>query len=178
MNIGNIFLSFHLKQSIKLRKMWYNSSLKIFLAHICSYSLQASLFPSHCLCSPLHFHSHKHKQGHWMYFSFWSSSLECYFSSNHVLLALLPVSVFSISLSNSPFLLRLSEHSSFSFFFFKNCTHGIWRFLGWGWIRAAADSLHHSHSNADLGRICDPTPQLMATPDPLILWLNPCPHGY
>ena len=50
------------------------------------------------------------------------------------------------------------------------------------WIRAAAASLHHSHSNARSKLHGQPTPQLTAMPGP---WpteqgqgLNPHPHGY
>ena len=35
-----------------------------------------------------------------------------------------------------------------SFYHFLGCSHGIWKFPGWGLIRAVAAGLHHSHSNA------------------------------
>ena len=52
-----------------------------------------------------------------------------------------------------------------------------------GWMRAAASSLCHSHSNAGSEPRLRPTPQLMATtPDPQPTeqrqGLNPYPHGY
>ena len=37
-----------------------------------------------------------------------------------------------------------------------------------GQIRAAAAGLHHSHSNAGSEPYLQPTPQLMATPDPTL----------
>ena len=43
------------------------------------------------------------------------------------------------------------------------------RLLGRGRIGAIAAGLHHSHSNAKLEPHLQPTPQLVATPDPWIL---------
>ena len=51
-----------------------------------------------------------------------------------------------------------------------------------GLIRAIAAGLHHSHSNARSKPRLQPTPQLMATPDPQPTergqGLNSHPHGY
>ena len=48
-----------------------------------------------------------------------------------------------------------------------------------GWIRAVSASLYHSHSNARWEPCLCPTPQLMATLDPLTRWarlgINPTP---
>ena len=49
-----------------------------------------------------------------------------------------------------------------------------------GWIGAVAAGLHHSHSNAKSELHLQPTPQLMAMPDPYTeqgQGLNLCPHG-
>ena len=43
-------------------------------------------------------------------------------------------------------------------------------FQAGGWIGAAAAGLHHSHSNTRSKPHLWPTPQLMATPDPLSHW--------
>ena len=40
-----------------------------------------------------------------------------------------------------------------SFCHFLGCSCGIWRFPGWGWIRAASTGLCHSHSNAGPSRV-------------------------
>ena len=54
----------------------------------------------------------------------------------------------------------------FFLFFFYNHARSIWKFSGLrGRIRAAAASLHHSHSNTGSESHLQPTPQLMAMPD-------------
>lgn len=45
-------------------------------------------------------------------------------------------------ISSVPFLI-----SFFFFFLYLALTQSIWKFPGWGWIRATAVSLHHGHSN-------------------------------
>ena len=42
-----------------------------------------------------------------------------------------------------------------------------------GWITVTAASLHYSHSNSGSELHLQPTPQLMATPDPLTHWERP-----
>lgn len=41
----------------------------------------------------------------------------------------------------------LSLYHFFFFFLYLALTQSIWKFPGWGWIRATAVSLHHGHSN-------------------------------
>ena len=53
-----------------------------------------------------------------------------------------------------------------SCFVFLGHTCGIWKFPGWGGIRAAAAGLHHSLSNARLELQLPPMQQLVATLDP------------
>ena len=48
----------------------------------------------------------------------------------------------------------------FLFYFFKGCTHDIWKFPVSGQIGAAAASLHHSHSNKGSEPHLWPKPQL------------------
>ena len=47
-----------------------------------------------------------------------------------------------------------------------SCTHSIHKFPGWGWIRATAASLCHSHRKVGSEPRRQPTPQLKAMPDP------------
>ena len=54
--------------------------------------------------------------------------------------------------------------SSFFFFFFFPTASGTSQARGW--IGATATGLHHSHSNAGSKLCLQPTPQLMAMPDP------------
>ena len=68
-------------------------------------------------------------------------------------------------IQNSAFLPNL--HLSFFFFLFWATPKAyIWRFQARGQIGATAASLHHSHSKAGSKPSLQPTPQLMAMPDP------------
>ena len=51
------------------------------------------------------------------------------------------------------------------FFSFNGHTCGIWKFPGWGWIRAAAANIHHSHSNTGFKLHLQFMRQLVAMPD-------------
>ena len=63
--------------------------------------------------------------------------------------------------------------TTFFFFFFFFFLFGflglhprIWKFPGWGSIRAVAAGLHHSHSNCQIQATLQPTSQLRATLGP------------
>ena len=64
----------------------------------------------------------------------------------------------------------ISNYNAFAFFLVFLSFLGLMEAYGgsqaWGLIRAIAASLCHSHSNTRSEPRLQPTPQLMATPDP------------